>query len=275
MKESEESQAARRRKKILERGSDRMTFITHRIQSLDDRSPDPDSSSSAARFSRTQSVPVSVTEADRFSECGSDEISRLPFNYGLTDGVRDRMNSLQVIEATAKGEEDSVAPFYSEVKEPTADDPRISKASNKTLMFPKFVCNQLSSYFTPKDINSCVISSENTRLFCSIMMAILVVIAYANLPQHVVRSKSITASRPLYVLLVTDFIIVILQQCFTKQNATKVEVEKPESRQEDGSNWDEAVRVLEWGLVLYQTVRAIFIDCSFFTVIVVCGFSLI
>lgn len=107
------------------------------------------------------------------------------------------------------------------------------------------------------------------------MVAILVVIAYANLPRHIIRSKSIIASRPLYVLLITDFIIVILRQCFTKQNPPKVEVEKPESRQEDGSIWDEAVKVLEWGLFLYQTLRAIFIDYSFFTVIVVCGFSLL
>lgn len=47
-----------------------------------------------------------------------------------------------------------------------------------------------------------------------------------------------------------------------------------EVKLEKDVNWDGAVKLLEWGLILHQTVRAIFIDCSLYLGIVVCGLSL-
>ncbi len=42
---------------------------------------------------------------------------------------------------------------------------------------------------------------------------------------------------------------------------------------EENQNWDGAVKVLERGLVAYQSVRAVFIDCSIYMVVVICGLS--
>lgn len=211
---------------------------------------------------------------------GKVQESRLSLKDDLIDGehrdvfvLENRISSLQNTKANiAKDAPDSDTTFSCETESPIVDA-RISQGSNES--FLKAGGRQLTSYFIPKDINSSIISSENTRVFCSIMIALLVVVSYANLPRHIVRSKSTIASRPLYVLLVTDLMIVGLRLYFTKQSLTKTAVEKPESSQGDGSNWDEAVKFLEWGLVVYQTLRAIFIDCSFYTVVVVCGFSLI
>lgn len=211
---------------------------------------------------------------------GKVQESRLSLKDDLIDGehrdvfvLENRISSLQNTKANiAKDAPDSDTTFSCETESPIVDA-RISQGSNES--FLKAGGRQLTSYFIPKDINSSIIYSENTRVFCSIMIALLVVVSYANLPRHIVRSKSTIASRPLYVLLVTDLMIVGLRLYFTKQSLTKTAVEKPESSQGDGSNWDEAVKFLEWGLVVYQTLRAIFIDCSFYTVVVVCGFSLI
>lgn len=133
------------------------------------------------------------------------------------------------------------------------------------------------NFCTLKDINTCIISSENMRVFCSIMIALLVVLSYMNLPRKIVKSKSVIASTPLYVLLLTDFTIVIGRLILEKWRGTespKEEQEEP-GDQMDGHNWGGAVKVLEMGIVLHQTLRAVFIDCSFYMVIVVCGLSLI
>ncbi|KAI5660585.1 hypothetical protein M9H77_29378 [Catharanthus roseus] len=289
--EMREETQARRRKKIVEQGSDRMALITSR-----NHNPDgvlsPRSPSAAAYFVRLQSAPSSINAADanrfpaenrvydRSRSTGKVQESRLSLKDDLIDGehrdvfvLENRISSLQNTKANiAKDAPDSDTTFSCETESPIVDA-RISQGSNES--FLKAGGRQLTSYFIPKDINSSIISSENTRVFCSIMIALLVVVSYANLPRHIVRSKSTIASRPLYVLLVTDLMIVGLRLYFTKQSLTKTAVEKPESSQGDGSNWDEAVKFLEWGLVVYQTLRAIFIDCSFYTVVVVCGFSLI
>ncbi|KAJ8535959.1 hypothetical protein K7X08_034360 [Anisodus acutangulus] len=129
--------------------------------------------------------------------------------------------------------------------------------------------------FSLRDINSCILISKNKRVVCSIMISFLVVLSYAHLPHSIARSNSFIASRPLYILLLTDLTIVIAQ-------IVRKEVVPGEERDEDGErakdfghNWDGALMILEYGLVLYQTIRAIFIDCSFYLVIVICGLSLI
>ncbi|KAK4361941.1 hypothetical protein RND71_017182 [Anisodus tanguticus] len=101
------------------------------------------------------------------------------------------------------------------------------------------------------------------------------VLSYAHLPHSIARSNSFIASRPLYILLLTDLTIVIAR-------IVRKEVVPDEERAEDRErgkdfrhNWDGALSILEYGLVLYQTIRAIFIDCSFYLVIVICGLSLI
>ncbi|MCD7450833.1 hypothetical protein HAX54_008576 [Datura stramonium] len=129
--------------------------------------------------------------------------------------------------------------------------------------------------FSLRDINSCILISENKRVVCSVMISFLVVLSYAHLPHSIARSNSFIASRPLYILLLTDLTIVIAR-------IVRKEVVPDEERTEDrqgvkdfGHNWDGALTILEYGLVLYQTIRAIFIDCSFYLVIVICGLSLI
>ncbi|XP_073271714.1 uncharacterized protein [Primulina huaijiensis] len=131
---------------------------------------------------------------------------------------------------------------------------------------------QLLDSFTPKEINSSIISSENTRVVCSTIIAILIVLSHVNLPHNVVKSKSLIAYRPLYVVLMTDLLIVAARLALYTQ--TREEDEHKELSF-DGVNWGGAVKVLELGLVLHQAIRAIFIDCSFYLVIVVCGISLV
>ncbi|TMW93385.1 hypothetical protein EJD97_011815 [Solanum chilense] len=131
------------------------------------------------------------------------------------------------------------------------------------------------SLFSLRDINSCIIISENKRIICSVMISLLVVLSYAHIPLSIARSNSFVASRPLYILLLTDFTIVIAR-IVRKEVISDEERAKDTERVKDfGQNLDGALSILEYGLVLYQTIRAIFIDCSFYLVIVICGLTLV
>ncbi|XP_059306637.1 uncharacterized protein LOC132058089 [Lycium ferocissimum] len=129
--------------------------------------------------------------------------------------------------------------------------------------------------FSLREINSCILICENKRVICSVMISFLVVLSYAHLPHSIARSNSFIASRPLYILLLTDLTIVIAR-IVRKEVVPEERAEDMRERVKDfGHNWDGALTILEYGLVFYQTIRAIFIDCSFYLVIVICGFSLI
>ncbi|KAH6782144.1 hypothetical protein C2S51_007437 [Perilla frutescens var. frutescens] len=125
------------------------------------------------------------------------------------------------------------------------------------------------SSITPRDINLSIISSENTRAICSFVIAVLVFMSHINLPHKVIKSKSLIDYRPLYAVLLSDLFIVSATLALLSQGK---ESEK-EVKLEADVNWDGAVKLLEWGLILHQTIRAVFIDCSLYLAIVICGLS--
>lgn len=91
-----------------------------------------------------------------------------------------------------------------------------------------------------------------------------------------VRSESVVASKPLYILLLTDATIVVARMLAERQkDSGEAEEECEKMKEADGHNWDAAVKVLERGLVFYQAFRAIFIDFSVYAVVVICGISLL
>lgn len=86
------------------------------------------------------------------------------------------------------------------------------------------------------------------------------------------KSGSVVASRPLYILLLTD-VTIVLARLLSAQRSPEEAVDERKAPREENQNWDGAVKVLERGLVAYQTVRAVFIDCSIYMVVVICGLS--
>lgn len=148
---------------------------------------------------------------------------------------------------------------------------RVSKFSDNA-KFPEKPFEYHLSSITPKEINFSIISSENTRVVCSFVIAVLVVLSHVNLPHNVVKSKSLIAYRPLYAVLLTDMLIVAARIALYSQGREDEEEAKFKG---DDHNWEGAVKLLEWGLVMHQTLRAIFIDCSFYLAIVICGLSIV
>lgn len=153
-----------------------------------------------------------------------------------------------------------------EEKRAVAPLPLTANSPNKS-----WLC--LLSSVTPSEINFSIISSEDTRVICAVALAIMVVLSHVTLPHDkVVRPKSLITYRPLFVVLLTDVFIVGVRLAPYTQIRKE---DKKSSIEEDEDNWGRAFKLLEFGLVLHQMIRALFIDCSFYLVIVICGLSLL
>lgn len=121
-------------------------------------------------------------------------------------------------------------------------------------------CINLLGPFTAQAINFSLLSSEEIRAICSVALGLLVVLS-----RFIFHHTA--AFKPLYVLLLTDFLIVaarLLPYAMTRKD-----------EDDNDNNMEGAVKLLELGLVLHQMSSAIFIDCSFYLVVVILGLSLV
>uniref|UniRef100_A0A5B7BHC0 Uncharacterized protein n=1 Tax=Davidia involucrata TaxID=16924 RepID=A0A5B7BHC0_DAVIN len=275
-----------RKRKIVERGSDRMALITGRIQTL----ASPSSSQPPHLLSHTQSSPARSFQ-DQFPQPpnpidvgpkGEDDTSDPSLKHDIGDGFS-RGNAFDFgsrVEPQLRKCETNVEAIRAPAEEimnelqPSPVTARVPKAPVDMELVSE-ACGGHLNLFTPREINSCIMATEATRVFCSITIALLVVLSYINLPRNIVKSKSVIASRPLYILLITDVTIVLARLLLERRRGfEKAKEDEKIGLKEDGHNWAGAVKVLEMGLVFYQTVRAIFIDFSFYAVVVICGLSL-
>lgn len=132
-------------------------------------------------------------------------------------------------------------------------------------------------FFTPAQISSAVAASESTRILCSVAAALLVVLSNLGFPglgSNII--KSITATRPLYLLLLANLTVVLARLLSDKQGgsnrAGKVVNKAP---LESGNGWaDQVSRALEASLLLQKVVDSVFMDCSFYAIVVTCGLCL-
>lgn len=126
-----------------------------------------------------------------------------------------------------------------------------------------------NTFFSSRELNFSILASENTRALSSLIIALVVVFYY------VISSEGgIFASRPIYVVLITDVTIVVARIYREKARVLIERQGQMAEAGEDGQSWGDAVKLLERGLVLYQAIRGFFIDCSIYLVVVVCCISL-
>lgn len=161
--------------------------------------------------------------------------------------------------------------------EPLPEKSTVAKTSNAAEVLQKPSKNELN-HFSCKQINFCIIASQGTRSFCALVIALFVVLSYTDdalLGMNIVSSEIVEALRPLYILLLTDITIVLKKLFLEQRKQFEVADKEKVEPQEDGDNWTQAIQLMERGLVVYQSMRAIFIDFSIYTVVVVCGLSFV
>lgn len=140
--------------------------------------------------------------------------------------------------------------------------PKQKVAANST----KKKCINPLGPFTAQAINFSLLTSEEIRAFFSVSLGLLVVLS-----QIVFKPNKLAPFRPLYALLLTDLLIVAAR--LVPYARTRLEVET--KYEDNDNNLEGAVKLLELGMVLHQMTSAIFIDCSFYLVVVILGLSLV
>lgn len=122
------------------------------------------------------------------------------------------------------------------------------------------------TFINPSDVSSAINASRVTRLCCSIFVALLVVASYLGLSQLI---NTVISFRPLYLVLLTNLTVVIARLVSGKQRRRR-------QNSTDSSEWDsQLAKTLEIGMVLQSLIDAVFIDCSVYAIVLVCGLSLV
>ncbi|KAK8474498.1 hypothetical protein V6N13_063262 [Hibiscus sabdariffa] len=212
-------------------------------------------------------APVGLSEASTSStlkQGGMHEIS----SANSQDVGSQAQLSNHSISTRDVGEKDKSKPEASLIRKASANTESLQKTSRTQ-----------PNLFSSKLLNSCIIASERTRSLCALVIAFCVLLSHINFSLFglsIGTPDSNIASKPLYVILLTDFTIV-LSRLFLDRKGVSVEAEeeKPAASQDNKENWDATVVLLERGLVAYRTVRALFTDFSIYAVVVICGTSLL
>ncbi|XP_030525647.1 uncharacterized protein LOC115737597 [Rhodamnia argentea] len=239
-----ETSREERRRKIVDRGSDRLALITGRTPSP------PHDQFAGGIVGGDHAVSSRSSKEYVNAEASAKELPHVGESFAETNLRKSEISGHHI-----------QAPLMQRI--PTGSQ---SSSSSKQKNQPRF--------FSSKRLNSCVIESENTRACCALIIAVLVVLSCSGYP-IVAKSDSVISSRPLYILLVTDATIVLVRMYLDMQRNAEESVDESGESQEDSDNWGGAVKVLERGLAVYQTVRGVFIDCSVYMAIVICCLSVV
>ncbi|XP_057772771.1 uncharacterized protein LOC130992235 [Salvia miltiorrhiza] len=252
-----------RRRKIIARGTDRMALITGRINTLD---PDPISKCSSFSVNRPDLPPPQHARSSSEPLSANDQAF---FQYGGCDVPNIKAKHDHVEEAsTAKDSRSRAAEVHKRDQKELA----AALTSKNAHSSHRNYLSLLNPIINAQAINSSLSSSEDLRAICSALLGLVVVVFQIVYHYTVGKPKSLVAFRPLYMVALTDFLIVAVR--LVPQVRTKKE-EEPKYEDDDDNNLDGAVKLLELGLVLYQMFYAIFIDCSFYLVVVILGLALV
>ncbi|KAM1077803.1 hypothetical protein ACFX2I_024944 [Malus domestica] len=265
-----------RRRRIVERGSDRMALITGRIQSLPPPSPPPSPSVPPQSHRHNAGTEGKVdnragSPLQKAHEARSEDVSRkdnVETGSQLDGPSSFKCDTITTSTMEPQGAGDTTAKIQTQLGTSV-----VQKASTDTE--PASRRHTRARFFSSKRLNSCIVESECTRVVCSLIIAFLVVLSFADYAlfgMNLVNSESVVASRPLYIILLTDVTIVFAWLWLVKREEVE---EEGAAGPQDGHNWVEAVKLLERGLVVYQAIRGIFIDFSVYAVVVICGLSLV
>ncbi|KAK4747047.1 hypothetical protein SAY87_026084 [Trapa incisa] len=256
-----------RRRRIVERGPDRLALITGRIQTL----PSPLSSSPPD----APSSPPSMAGPDQphlsdESHLAEDKLSEALFQKlePTFDGRCPDVNNSELFP----------------VKDHAALDPKSESISTSMSghaphssenVHPSNLLGNLLKLVNTRQINSAVATSSSTRLLCSVVGGLLVVLSTVGFPilgSRIIRG--ILIFRPLYLILLTNMTIIMAGLISFKQDHERAAKEDNRNHPTDEIGWaDHVGNSLELGFLVMKFLDAIIMDCSIYSVIVVCGLS--
>ncbi|KAF7817153.1 Transmembrane protein [Senna tora] len=292
-----------RRRKILERGSERLALITGQIHTLPPPPPFADSLSHPF-IPDNQPIPPLISHSnssvtDEFSsyavspQAEAEESDPILVKHDLvsdphhpndsnshsqTPSLVEHENEISRIPTTEV--EQVQPPSYSPAI--ASDIDQVQPSPDSSIVTSGIEQRSQSQalnakFFTAGEISSAITASKITRLCCSIFVALLVVLSYLGFPLlSSTFVKSILSFRPLYLVLVTNVTVVIAQLISGKQRGSERRAGRQNNTSPEGDHWTEHLgRALEAGLVMRNVMDAMFMDCASYAIIVICGLSLV
>ncbi|XP_010925051.1 uncharacterized protein [Elaeis guineensis] len=286
-----ESAREARRRKILERGSDRLAFITGQSPSLtpssSSSSPLPptlqpqqhqeqenprSTTTTTAGMEEHKHQPIDQTfdtkveddeeelfperDADgEFSSCEtSSEFAKCKMGKRFQGGMRK--------EAAANAEQDG------KIAEPSTS-PLVHISSDQVVDTAPYVNSpMIHQVLTSKQISCAISASENIRLLCAVSIALLVVMSTRGYCFGIIPNL-----RPLYLVLLTDTTVIIGHLFVSQKSYGKDGEEARRTRQEEFGLANNIGNALEIGLLFQKALNAAFMDCSICAVIMISGLA--
>ncbi|XP_039057613.1 uncharacterized protein LOC120200979 [Hibiscus syriacus] len=159
---------------------------------------------------------------------------------------------------------------------PVLSDDQISSISTSRTVHRSETPTRKHNFFTPKQISSAIDASGQARLLCSVIVVVLVVLVRLGFPLLGNRSiGGVISFRPVYFVLLTNITLVMGRLLSgDRVSSRKVIAGENKPSSADDNNWAEQLsKTLEVGLVAKKAIDALFMDCSVYLIIVVCGLS--
>ncbi|PSS17801.1 ATP-dependent 6-phosphofructokinase [Actinidia chinensis var. chinensis] len=273
-----------RRRRIMDRGSDRLALITGRIQTLPSSSSPPES-----LHSHTDTCPPSISHHhDLGSHEGEDKSSSSLLLQHESAGESGEINAddgqsreqpfLHISETSTEALRAPPFEVYDGLQSPqavsTVQDPPICPPDTQDQLEPQV---HRRKFFTPNQISSAIAATECTRVYCTLAAAILVVLSYGGFP---ILGSGITRSliffKPLYLVLLTN-VSIVLARLLLKEQKWVDRVEQEANNVSSAGGYDlaeQAGKALELCLALQNIMGAAFMDCSVYVIALICGLSL-
>ncbi|EOA17187.1 hypothetical protein CARUB_v10005458mg [Capsella rubella] len=260
-----------RRRKILERGSDRLAFITGQINGVP---PPSDSSSSSLSHSLLQSLPDSIPPPDHI--LNSQEIAFTSQQGNIPNAVvvdnadhiihQNRAESLQpqryaetLAEASASDPRDTTilpTPTTTSAQNPSVVDLGASQA---------FI--PLASYVNtikPKHIGAAIDATECVRMFSALAIALVCILSHLGFSSLV----NIVSFRPVFLLILTDATIVLGRVLLSHSG----DASSASGTVMNGQGIvDQVSNALETVMMVKKIMEALLMDFSLYAVILICG----
>ncbi|KAL2236070.1 uncharacterized protein LOC105169799 isoform X1 [Sesamum indicum] len=255
-----------RRRRIVERGSERLALITGRIQSLP---PDPpttrptqtpsDSSAASAYYSDLADIAQHEDVASGSPLPDRESVRELSQHHTQDETVE------PLLQNNEKGRSitpRAVTPLGPEEETPAQDHQREQRHLN---------------LLTAGQVYSAIAASEKFRICSSIVAAVLVILSYIGFPVLGFGiTRNIIMSRPVYLLLLTNISIVLARVILGAQGA-ELRMGQKRSVPNFGGNTlvDQLGKALESALLLQNIFGALLMDFGIYTVVVICGLSVV
>lgn len=263
-----------RRRRLVDRGSDRLAFITGLSRSIPPSTEQAPQSPSASLLENVTGLSLRQHHESKGPTASSAEnasgiepaitpkiIHETPrhesSHESMTHGVS---NEATMTNFEADG---------SSVKASTASTVQTSiKPAIQSQTAPHINPLKTQSIFTARKISHSISLSENLRLICAVAIGLLVMLQYHACSFGGNFVRSIITFRPLLLVLLTDATIVLGRVLLVKESnvgdneRTKVETDSTNS----------ISQALEIALALQKGLTAVTMDCSICAVIIICAF---